>query len=130
MFMKKLWLIGLLTLAMIGCVGTTADPTLPKTITPRNALTMLENDSTVILLDVRTQSEYLEIRIDGAVLLPLNEITLRAQDVLINKQATIIVYCRSGNRSAQAVQLLHGLGYTNLYDLGGIQSWPYATVSG
>lgn len=128
--MKKLWLIGLLTLAMIGCAGTTADPTLPKTITPRNALTMLENDSTVILLDVRTQSEYLEIRIDGAVLLPLNEITLRAQDVLINKQATIIVYCRSGNRSAQAVQLLHGLGYTNLYDLGGIQSWPYATVSG
>jgi phage shock protein E len=128
--MKKLWLIGLLTMAMIGCAGTTADPTLPKTITPRNALTMLQNDPSVILLDVRTESEYLETRIDGAILLPLSEITLRALDVLPNKQATIIVYCRSGNRSAQAVELLHGLGYTDLYDLGGILSWPYDTVSG
>jgi rhodanese-related sulfurtransferase len=129
--MKPYLVIFLLTLAMLGCAGgTTADPNRPRSISPANALNMIENDPSAVLVDVRTASEYAEIRIDGALLLPLNEITLRALDVLPDKNATIIVYCRSGNRSAQAVELLYGLGYTKLYDLGGILDWPYDTVSG
>lgn len=129
--MKKWLVIGLLTVSLLGCSNpTTTQANQPQSISPANALSMIENDPSVILLDVRTQSEYLEIRIDGAILLPLNEITLRALDVLPDKNAVIIVYCRSGNRSAQAVELLQGLGYTDLYDLGGIIDWPYDTVSG
>jgi rhodanese-related sulfurtransferase len=128
--MKKWLVIILLTTSMFACAGTTTDPNRPRSISPANALNMIENDPSAVLVDVRTASEYEEIRIEGAVLLPLNEITLRALDVLPDKNATIIVYCRSGNRSAQAVELLYGLGYTNLYDLGGILDWPYDTVSG
>lgn len=130
--MKHLLVIGLTLLALIGCTSntTTEDPNLPQPISPSAAVALLENDPSAILLDVRTESEYVEIRIDGAILLPLNEITLRAQDLLPDKQANIIVYCRSGNRSSQAVELLYGLGYENVHDLGGILDWPYDTVSG
>ena len=63
--------------------------------------------------------------IPGALLLPLGQITDRAQEVLPDKEAPWLVYCRTGRRSADAVQKLEALGYTTLYDLGGILSWPY-----
>jgi rhodanese-related sulfurtransferase len=83
----------------------------------------------VTLLDVRTQEEYDEAHIDGAVLLPYDSITPSSVGLPADKNATVIVYCRSGRRSAIAAETLIGLGYTKVYDLGGIQSWPYETVS-
>ena len=91
---------------------------------------MMEESDDYILLDVRTEEEYLELRIDGAILIPDFEITDRAEADLPDKESLILVYCRSGRRSALASEQLAALGYTNVYDFGGIQSWPYETVKG
>ena len=78
-------------------------------------------------VDVREPDEYAVGHIPGAKLLPLGEVMSRAAEVLPDKDAPWLVYCRTGRRSADAVQKLDALGYTNIYDLGGILSWPYET---
>lgn len=100
-----------------------------KRISPEDAKKMLDENSDAVLLDVRTESEYNEQRIDGALLLPNNEIEDRAAELLPDKDALILVYCRSGRRSKQAALELLSMGYTNVYDFGGIMSWPYDVVS-
>lgn len=82
----------------------------------------------VIVLDVRTPEEYAQGYIEGAILLPDYEIASKAETVLPDKDATILVYCRSGNRSAGAAKKLVELGYTGVYDFGGIFDWPYEVV--
>ena len=74
-----------------------------------------------VAVDVREPDEYAVGHIPGAKLLPLGEVNSRAAEVLPEKEATWLVY----RRSAEAVQKLDALGYSNLYDLGGILSWPY-----
>ena len=77
-----------------------------------------------VLLDVRTKEEFAENHINGAILLPLSEINASSVEKIIpDKTVEIIVYCRSGNRSGQAVDVLHDLGYENVYDLGSINNW-------
>lgn len=80
-------------------------------------------DTSVIILDVRTLEEYAQGHIPNAQLLPLDQIDQIAD--FAAKNDTILVYCRSGNRSAQAADYLVQLGYVNVYDFGGIISWPY-----
>lgn len=99
-------------------------------ITPEKAKEMLDSDEPTILLDVRSTAEYEEIHIDGAVVIPDNELAQLASAQLNDQSATILVYCRSGRRSALAAKTLVELGYTEVYDFGGIQDWPYETVSG
>ncbi|SET64483.1 Rhodanese-related sulfurtransferase [Natronincola peptidivorans] len=96
-----------------------------QVIKPADAKTMLEQSKDVILLDVRTKEEHQEKHIGGSLLIPLSSLEKEAEKKLPNKEQTIIVYCRSGNRSKTAVNLLLSLGYKNVYDLGGINSWPY-----
>ncbi len=79
----------------------------------------------VIVLDVRTQEEYDGGHIENAVLLPNTDIKDKAAEVLPDKNAVILVYCRSGNRSRSASQDLIDMGYTQVYDFGGIIDWPY-----
>lgn len=76
-------------------------------------------------VDVREPDEYAVGHIPGAKLLPLGQINARAAEVLPDKSASWLVYCRTGRRSTDAVQKLDALGYENIYDLGGILSWPY-----
>ena len=82
----------------------------------------------VIVVDVRTQAEYNEGYIPNAILIPNESIDGEPME-LVDKDATILVYCRSGNRSAQAAKKLVDLGYTNVYDFGGIIDWPYEIVN-
>lgn len=91
---------------------------------------MVRNDKDIILVDVRTPEEYRKKRIPGSILLPDYEIRSRAAEVIPDKEAKIVVYCRSGRRSAQAARVLKDMGYSNVYDLGGIIDWPYETISG
>jgi phage shock protein E len=98
-------------------------------ITAKDAKELLQNDSSVILLDVRTVAENKELRIPGSVLIPLDTLKVQAESLLSDKQATIVVYCRSGNRSKEAADILLDLGYKNVFDLGGIIDWPYETES-
>ena len=99
-------------------------------ITAEQAKEMMGGDEPFILLDVRTDDEYLERRIDGSVLIPHLEIRERAPDALPDKEAIILIYCGSGARSAAAANELIEMGYTNVYDFGGIVDWTYETTSG
>lgn len=96
-------------------------------ITPEEAKDLIGKEG-VVLLDVRTEEEYGQGYIPGAVLLPVDEISKKAAEVLKDKGETIIVYCRTGRRSANASGELADMGYTKVYDLGGIVSWPYETA--
>ncbi|WP_461204284.1 rhodanese-like domain-containing protein [Clostridium sp. DL1XJH146] len=82
----------------------------------------------VLIIDVRTQEEYEEGYIQGAILLTLDTIDTKADEILKDKNKTILVYCRSGNRSKEASQKLIEMGYTNIYDFGGINTWEYNIV--
>ena len=101
-----------------------------RQISADDARDWLAKDAGVLLLDVRTEEEYKAIRIPGSQLLPYEEIEARKGELPADLAAPIIVYCRSGRRSEIAAQTLLDLGYTEVYDLGGIQDWPYETVKG
>lgn len=98
------------------------------TLTPEAAKARLEQNDAIILLDVRSQEEYDGGHIPGAVCLP-NEEICEDMPVAFDKDAEILVYCRSGSRSAQAAEKLSAMGYTNVSDFGGILSWPYETTT-
>ena len=97
-------------------------------ITAAQAKEMMSEGKPYVLLDVRTDEEWEEIHIEGSVLIPDYEIRDRAPEEIPDKNVLILVYCRSGRRSASASQELVDMGYTNVYDFGGIIDWPYETV--
>lgn len=106
-------------------VETTAQEVAVVTkITGEEAQKMMASGDAYVLVDVRTQEEFDEGHIDGALLLPNDEIETLAPEQLTDKDALILVYCRSGNRSAKAASLLVSLGYSQVYDFGGIIDWP------
>jgi len=95
-------------------------------ITPADAKTMLDTDSSIALVDVRTADEYNQGHIPGCILMPLDQLPNSAESKLTNKDQKIIVYCRTGGRSSAAADVLVGLGYTNVCNmLGGISNWTY-----
>lgn len=107
-----------------------APPAEYRIIRPAEAKKRLEAEPGIILLDVRTPEEYLEQRIPGSILIPVEQLEQAVQDKIPAKNATIFVYCRSGRRSKIAANTLIGVGYTDVYDLGGIIDWPYAKETG
>ena len=82
----------------------------------------------LILLDVRTQEEFEQGHIPGAVCLP-NEMIAADMPFLFGKDVEILLYCRSGRRSADAAKKLRDMGFTNVFDFGGIIDWPYETTT-
>ena len=98
-------------------------------ITAEEAKNRMDSDDTIIILDVRTQEEYEESHIPGAILIPNESIGTEKQEQLPDMDQEILVYCRSGNRSKTASSTLAELGYTNIYEFGGINTWPYETAS-
>ena len=96
-------------------------------ITPEEANEMMSSE--VIIIDVRTESEYNEGHIQDAVLIPDTSIKELAPEILSDINATILVYCRSGNRSKSASKSLIEMGYQNVYDFGGITDWTYGIVA-
>jgi len=97
-------------------------------ITAAEAKAMIEGGGDLVVLDVRTQEEYDEGHLENAVLIPDTEISAKAPTVLADQNQTILVYCRTGRRSAEAAKKLVDIGYTNIYDFGGIVDWPYEVV--
>jgi len=96
-----------------------------KSIPQDKAKEMMDSGN-VVILDVREQSEYDSGHIKDAVLLPVGTInTDTAASVINSKDSVVLVYCRSGNRSKKASAALAKLGYTNIYEFGGITSWKY-----
>ena len=94
------------------------------------AITLMEEESDYILLDVRTPQEFADKRIPGAINIPNETIGTDEIPELPDQDQLILVYCRSGNRSKQASEKLAALGYTNVVEFGGINDWPGETVTG
>lgn len=99
-------------------------------VSPQVGKELLDSTKGVILLDVRTKEEYNEVHIPKSILIPLADLESRAPQKIKDKDAQILVYCRSGSRSAVATRILAKLGYTNVKNIGGIIHWPFETVSG
>ena len=96
-------------------------------ITAEEAKQIMDSEEGYIILDVRTQEEYDQGHIPGAIVISHEEITEKAEEVLTDKDQLILVYCRSGRRSKLAAEALVELGYTNIKEFGGIIDWPYET---
>lgn len=96
-------------------------------ITAQEAKQIMDREEGYIILDVRTQEEYDQGHIPGAIVIPNTEIEARAEAELTDKNQMILVYCRSGRRSKLAAEILVDLGYTNIKEFGGIIDWPYET---
>lgn len=123
--MKGMLPVVLAILLMAGCGGEPVEQNSYQPITQESAKDMMDQQD-VIVLDVREQEEYDSGHIPGAVLLPVNAIAEdSAAAVIPEKDSVVLVYCRSGNRSKTASKELAELGYTQVYEFGGIQTWPY-----
>jgi len=94
-------------------------------IDAQTAKEAFESQSDIIIIDVRTEAEYQTGHVVGAINIPLDVVGESVLAQFPNKEEKLYVYCRSGNRSAQAAKILVQEGYTNVYDFGGIMSWPY-----
>lgn len=126
--MKRMIPLLLSLLLLTGCGENTADSSYQQ-ISQEEAKEMMDTQD-VIILDVREQDEYDSDHIPGAVLLPVGTIDEEtAAEVIPEKDSTVLVYCRSGNRSKTASSTLAELGYSNIYEFGGINTWPYETES-
>lgn len=117
--MKKLFVLLIGVFLLVGCSNSSNN----GLISYMEAKEKIINEGAVVV-DVRTTDEYNEKHIGGAVLLTLDTINEdTVSSVIDSKDTPIIVYCRSGNRSSQALTKLESLGYTEVYDLGSIDNW-------
>ena len=94
-------------------------------ISQDEAKNIMDTETDIIILDVRRKDEYDEGHIHGAILLPNETIYSTQPAELPDKNQKILIYCRSGNRSKQAAQKLADMGYTNVYEFGGVNTWEY-----
>ena len=127
--MRKLIPLFAALLLIAGCAAP-AQESGYRQVTAEEAIALMEKESGYIILDVRTAQEYSEKHIPKAVNIPNESIGTEDIPALPDKNQLILVYCRSGNRSKQASEKLAALGYTNVVEFGGINSWPGETVSG
>ena len=131
--MKKglcLLLAGILSILLCACTDTKENKeAVYMNITAEEAKKIMDTESEYVILDVRTEEEFAQGHIPGAILIPDYEIREEAESSLPDKDALILVYCRSGRRSKNAAQILAELGYSNIREFGGIMNWPYETVT-
>lgn len=134
----RLFILALSALTLSACAAPAAKtettpspaPTAEyKKISAADAKARIDSGDAIVILDVRTQEEYDAGHIAGAILIPNETITTEQPKLLPDLDAEILVYCRSGNRSAQAANKLLAIGYTNVVDFGGIIDWPYEVVT-
>ena len=134
-----LWIIALLCLPLCACASTEsseadqdAQPAEAwHTISAEEAKQLMsELEDGHVILDVRTEAEFIEEHVKGAFLVPYDEVAQLKGSELCEPDKTIFVYCQTGRRSAIAAETLSGLGFTKVYDFGGIEDWPYETGTG
>ena len=122
--MKKILTV-LLGLSLFGCSSKANY----HQIDGQSALDMMNNEADYIIIDVRTESEYQQGHIKNAINIPNESIDESVSEILKDKDQLLLVYCRSGNRSKQASEKLAKLGYSNVYEFGGISDFPGEIVN-
>ena len=136
--MMRYLVIGVVVILVVLLVGCTAGRKqdgegMEKSFTQISqdeAKKMMEADDGHIILDVRRPDEFAKGHIPGAICVPNESIEDTPPEELPDKDQIILIYCRSGNRSKQAAQKLFDMGYTNLYEFGGINTWTGETEMG
>lgn len=127
--MKKLILAFIAILLAASIVGCSSSSSATVQVIDADKAKELLALSDTVLVDVRTQEEYDQGHIEKAILIPYNEIEASASQYLPNKQAAVIVYCRTGQRASWAAATLLAAGYQQVYNLGGINKWPDPLVT-
>ena len=122
--MKKILTV-LLGLSLFGCSSKANY----HQIDGQSALDMMNNETDYIIIDVRTESEYQQGHIKNAINIPNESIDESVSEILTDKDQLLLVYCRSGHRSKQASEKLAKLGYSNIYEFGGISDFPGEIVN-
>lgn len=135
-----LLIIVLMTFGLIACQntndakneheGSKSQDVEYKKVTPSDAKERLDKEEGIILLDVRTEEEYVEKHISNSLLIYVDELEKEVEEKIPDKNTSIFVYCRSGRRSRIASEKLIEMGYTDVFDLGGIIDWTYETETG
>ena len=125
--MKKLFFLFLAVMLLTACGQAKENDreAAYMNITAEEARQIMDSEEGYVILDVRTQEEYDQGHIPGAIVISHEEIAEKAEEVLTDKDQLILVYCRSGRRSKIAAEALVELGYTNIREFGGIIDWPY-----
>ena len=121
--MKKYIMILVSVIMIMGLTGCEKKDMSYTQISMEEAVAMMETEENYIILDVRTIEEFAEKHIPNAINIPNETIGSEELAELPDKNQLILVYCRSGNRSKQASEKLAALGYTNIYEFGGINDW-------
>lgn len=129
--MEKIAIPVLLALALVltGVTNFAPKTTGYRQVTTEEAVNIMQTEENYVILDVRTAQEFASGHIPGAALLPNGTIGTEDIPLLPDKDQLILVYCRSGNRSKQAAEKLAQLGYTNIVEFGGINSWTGEIVT-
>ena len=125
--MKKIILLMSAIMFLAGCSAEVSKVDY-KQITTEEAIIMMAEESDYIILDVRTPEEYESGHIKDAINIPNEIIGDKEIAELPDKEQLIMIYCRSGNRSKQASEKLVELGYTNVVEFGGINTWTEEIV--
>ena len=127
--MKRMLLVMLAMQLLTACGQNTENQqeAIYMNITAQEAKELMDTQTGYIILDTRTQEEYDQGHIPGAIVISHDEVLEKAESILTDKDQLILVYCRSGRRSKLAAQDLVDLGYTNIREFGGIIDWPYET---
>ena len=128
---KQILLLAVSMLLLSGCGGGGGEPQAAyRQISQEEAAEIMNSGADHLLLDVRTQEEFQSGHIPGAICIPNETIGTEAPPQLPDKGQMLLIYCRSGNRSKQAAEKLAKLGYTNILEFGGINTWTGETVPG
>ena len=125
--MKKLLIALFVPVLLLSACATQAPAW--HTITAEQARAIMADTDGFLLLDVRTAAEFQQARLHGATLIPYDEIQRRA-DELPGRDTVVLIYCRTGRRSAIAAAALVELGFSAIYDFGGIYDWPFERIEG
>ncbi len=125
--MTILAVIVILSICVVACdkVSEEKGDSSFEMIDAKAAKEMMDSDKELVVVDVRTDEEYKSGHIVGAINIPVEQITAGDFGSLTDKNQTILIYCRSGNRSKVASSFLAENGYKNIYEFGGIKDWKY-----
>ena len=127
LLLLSLTILGLALPLLSGC-GAGTQPSFEQ-ISAQEAAKIMEQEADCVIVDVRTRAEYDEGHIPGAICVPNESIGTKQPEALPDLEQTILAYCRSGRRSAEASEKLTAMGYTNVKDFGGILNWTGPVVT-